>query len=90
MSVTFTYAKDRFEMLVADDGVGMDPRYQRMRGRPGHGGLRGIYELAERIEATLMIVSSEQSGTRIRLSLPGTIAYEKPIDDKQNRSIRTG
>ncbi|MFS8149600.1 two-component regulator propeller domain-containing protein [Vreelandella titanicae] len=90
ISVTFTYAKDRFEMLVADDGVGMDPRYQRMRGRPGHGGLRGIYELAERIEATLMIVSSEQSGTRIRLSLPGTIAYEKPIDDKQNRSIRTG
>lgn len=37
-----------------------------------------------------MIVSSDQSGTRIRLSLPGTIAYEKALDDKQNRSIRAG
>ena len=90
ISVTFTYAKDRFEMLIADDGVGMDPLYQRMRGRPGHGGLRGIYELADRIEATLIIVSSDQSGTHIRLLLPGTIAYEKPIDDKHNRSIRAG
>lgn len=90
ISVTFTYAKDRFEMLVADDGVGIEPLYQRMRGRPGHGGLRGIYELADRVEATLMIVSSARSGTRIRLSLPGTIAYEKALDDKQNRSIRVG
>ncbi|WP_175540339.1 sensor histidine kinase [Halomonas sp. QHL1] len=90
ISVTFTYAKDRFEMLVVDDGVGIDPLYQRMRGRPGHGGLRGIYELAERIEATLMIVSSARSGTRIRLSLSGAIAYENTNDDKHKRSIRAG
>ena len=90
ISVTFIYAKDKFEMLVADDGVGIDPLYQRMRGRPGHGGLRGIYELADRIEATLMVVSSDQSGTRIRLSMPGTIAYAKALDDKHNRSIKAG
>lgn len=90
ISVIFTYAKDRFEMLVVDDGVGIDPVYQRMRGRPGHGGLRGIYELVDRIEATLVIVSSARSGTRIRLSLPGTIAYENAIDDKHNRSVSAG
>lgn len=90
ISVTFTYTKERFEMLVIDDGVGIDPLYQRMRGRPGHGGLRGIYELGDRIEATLMIVSSARSGTRIRLSLPGPVAYAKPIDDKHNRSIKVG
>tara|TARA_R100001369_G_scaffold92222_2_gene136261 strand:+ start:13876 stop:16839 length:2964 start_codon:yes stop_codon:yes gene_type:complete len=90
ISVTFTYAKDRFEMLVVDDGVGIDPVYQRMRGRPEHGGLRGIYERADRIEATLMIVSSAQNGTRIRLSLPGTVAYENTSDDKHKRSIRAG
>lgn len=90
ISVTFTYAKDRFEMLVVDDGVGIDPVYQRMRGRPEHGGLRGIYERADRIEATLMIVSSARNGTRIRLSLPGTVAYENTSDDKHKSSIRAG
>lgn len=90
ISVTFTYAKDRFEMLVVDDGVGIDPVYQRMRGRPEHGGLRGIYERADRIEATLMIVSSAQNGTRIGLSLPATVAYENTNDDKHKRSIRAG
>jgi len=76
IAVTFTYRPQRFEMLVADDGVGIDPVYQRMRGRPRHGGLRGMYERAERIEATLSIVSDAGKGTRVSLSLPGTVAYD--------------
>jgi signal transduction histidine kinase/ligand-binding sensor domain-containing protein len=76
ISITLTYAPHRFEMLVADDGVGIDPVYQRMRGRPEHGGLRGMYERAERIEASLSITSNAGKGTRISLSLPGSVAYE--------------
>jgi len=76
ITVTFRYALDTFEMLVVDDGGGIDPLYQRMHGRPEHGGLRGMYERADRIDATLQIVSSARSGTRISLSLPGSLAYE--------------
>ncbi len=90
VSVTFTYAADRFEMLVADDGVGIDPLYQRMRGRPEHGGMRGMYERAHRIDATLEIVSNARSGTSIRLSLPGSIAFENTVDYKYSRSSRAG
>ncbi|MFC6338677.1 sensor histidine kinase [Pseudomonas karstica] len=90
VTVTFTYAPGTFEMLVVDDGVGIDPLYQRMHGRPEHGGLRGMYERASRIDATLAIVSNPLSGTRITLSLPGATAYEHPVGSKPNRSSRAG
>src|SRR5690606_14438031 len=79
ITVTFRYALDTFEMLVVDDGGGIDPLYQRMHGRPEHGGLRGMYERADRIAATLLITSSARRGTRISLSLPGSLAY-KTVD----------
>ncbi len=88
ITVTFTYAPGRFEMLVVDDGIGIDPLYQRMHGRPEHGGLRGMYERASRIDATLAMVSNPQRGTRITLSLPSSVAYENSVDGKQNRSSR--
>ncbi|ARU88490.1 hypothetical protein B9K09_11175 [Pseudomonas sp. M30-35] len=90
ITVTFTYAPGTFEMLVVDDGVGIDPLYQRMHGRPEHGGLRGMYERASRIDATLTMVSNPLNGTRITLSLPGAAAYENSVGSKQNRSSRAG
>lgn len=90
ITVTFTYAPGTFEMLVVDDGIGIDPLYQRMHGRPEHGGLRGMYERAGRIDATLKVVSNPQSGTRITLSLPGAVAYDYSVDGKQNRLSRAG
>lgn len=85
IAVAFTYAADRFEMLVTDDGVGIDPLYQRLRGRPEHGGLRGMYERAERIGATLSIVSGSGKGTRISLSLPALVSYQPKVGDARGR-----
>lgn len=90
ITITFSYAPDTFEMLIADDGVGIDPLYQRLRGRPEHGGLRGIYERASRIDASLAIFSNAREGTRIRLALPGAAAYETPVVDTHNRTNRAG
>lgn len=90
IDVSFTYASGTFEMLVVDDGIGIEPLYQRMQGRPEHGGLRGMYERAERIDARLTIISNARNGTRISLSLPGSAAYEHTVDSKQNRSNRAG
>ena len=90
ITVTFTYKPDRFEMLVVDNGIGIDPLYQRMHGRPEHGGLRGMYERADRIDASLTMVSTPQEGTRITLTLPGSAAYINSVAGKQNRSSKTG
>ncbi len=75
ISVSFNYVSDTFEMLIVDDGIGIEPLYQRLQGRPEHGGLRGMYERAERIAATLTIFSNAENGTRVGLSLPGSLAY---------------
>lgn len=82
ISVTLSYTPGTFGMLVVDDGIGIDPLYQRMHGRPQHGGLRGMYERAGRIDATLTICSNAENGTRIRLSLPGPAAYKKATDER--------
>lgn len=90
ITVTFTYTPGRFEMLVIDDGVGIAPLYQRMRGRPEHGGLRGMYERAERIEGMLSVISKAGSGTRVSLSLPAAVAYEHTVGSKQSRISGAG
>ncbi|MBE0402258.1 sensor histidine kinase [Halomonas citrativorans] len=90
VAVSFKYAAGTFEMLVVDDGMGIEPLYQRMQGRPEHGGLRGMYERAERIGATLAIISNARNGTRVSLSLPGSVAYEHAVYSKQNRSSSAG
>lgn len=90
ITVTFTYSRIGFEMLVVDNGIGIDPIYQRMHGRPEHGGLRGMYERADRINAKLIMVSDTQGGTRLTLSLPGSVAYIEAVGEKQNRSNKTG
>lgn len=88
IAVRFTYTSGTFEMSVVDDGIGIEPLYQRMQGRPEHSGLRGMYELAERTGARLAITSNARDGTRIRLSLPGSVAYKHTVESKQNRSSR--
>jgi signal transduction histidine kinase/ligand-binding sensor domain-containing protein len=90
IKVSFTYSPRTFEMLIVDDGVGINHHYQRIQGRPEHGGLRGMYERAGRIGASLMIVSNANKGTRIQLSLSGFVAYENEVVGKQNRSKRAG
>ncbi|MCO5786226.1 histidine kinase [Pseudomonas sp. G11-1] len=90
VSITFIYAPGKFEMRIVDDGVGIDPLYQRMRGRPEHGGLRGMYERAERIGARLSVRSNAGSGTQISLSLPAAVAYESTTSSKQTRIGGTG
>ena len=88
ITVSFTYASGTFAMLVVDDGVGIEPVYQKIQGRPEHGGLRGMYERAERIGARLAIISNAGNGTRISLSLPGSAAYEHTADSHFNRFSR--
>ena len=59
---------------IRDDGRGIDPDTLRT-GKPGHYGLTGMRERAERIGATLTI-SSLQSGTEIILRVPGRVIYK--------------
>jgi signal transduction histidine kinase len=75
LQVELTYAQD-LAVRVRDNGVGIDPTVAD-RGKEGHFGLQGMRERAARIASKLTVVSSANSGTEIKLVVPGSIIYRK-------------
>jgi signal transduction histidine kinase len=74
VEVRLRYARTRFIVAVNDEGAGMS-RAVLESGVPEHFGLRGMRERAARIAASLDIESTPGHGTKIRLVVPGRIAY---------------
>lgn len=67
----------RFSLTVEDDGIGIPEEVLRDGGRSGHYGLAGMKERAARIRAALVIESSRTGGVRVRLQVPGRLAYHR-------------
>jgi signal transduction histidine kinase/ligand-binding sensor domain-containing protein len=74
VSVKIHFLADSFEVIVTDDGQGIDEVTLR-EGREGHFGLRGMHAHAKRVGATLSIDSQLGRGTKITLYVKTT----KPI-----------
>jgi len=72
------YSRDRFRMVVRDNGCGMDPEILRS-GREGHWGLSGMLERSEKIGAQLKVQSAADAGTEIDLTVPGAAAFEPSV-----------
>ena len=71
--VTLSYAQS-FTLTVADNGVGIADS-MAIDGSPGHFGIRGMRERANRIRGALTIVGNLGNGTMVQLQLPGRAAY---------------
>jgi signal transduction histidine kinase len=69
LEVELSYAND-LALRVSDDGTVIDPVIAD-KGRDGHFGLQGMRERAARIGGKLTLGSSSNSGTEIRLLVPG-------------------
>jgi signal transduction histidine kinase len=99
------YEVEAFRVRIADNGCGMDFEVIE-HGRPGHFGLRGMQERAERIGAKLSIHSQPGSGTLIEVIVPNhsvgwatnlvsriRSAFQRPPSNsvgKQARAPRSG
>jgi signal transduction histidine kinase len=77
LDVELRYADD-VTLRVADNGTGIDPAVAD-QGKDGHFGLQGMRERAARIGGKLTLVSSSNSGTDIKLLVPGGIIFRKII-----------
>ena len=64
-------------LRVRDDGRGIAPEVLAAGGRPGHFGLLGMRERAERFGARLELWSRAGLGTEIELTVPAAIAYRR-------------
>ena len=75
LEVELRYAHD-LALRVSDNGTGIDPAIAD-GGKGGHFGLQGMRERAARIGGNLTLGSSSNSGTEIKLVVPGDIVFRK-------------
>jgi signal transduction histidine kinase len=75
IEVEIQYARTHLNLLVRDDGRGIDSSVLQ-GGREGHWGLSGMRERSRRIGATLKLRSRPDAGTEIELMVPGHVAFE--------------
>jgi len=68
------YAHNGLRLIVRDDGCGIDPELMKS-GRHRHWGLLGMRERAERISATVRVMSRVKVGTEIELTVPACVAF---------------
>jgi signal transduction histidine kinase len=89
LEVELRYARD-LTLRVDDNGTGIDPAVAD-RAKEGHFGLQGMRERAARIGGRLKVGSSSNSGTEIRLIVPGGIIFRKrmPVRRSLFTRIRT-
>ncbi len=64
----------RFEMEVVDDGAGFDPSRADLTSG-GHFGITGMQERASVLQGRLTITTVPGGGTRVRVRVPGSVAY---------------
>ena len=90
ISVEVHFLPDSLEILVRDDGRGIEPAILEKGGRAGHYGIGGMRERARRIEGTLSIRSTPGEGSEVWLTVPCDEAYsdvKPPIWRRWLRSL---
>lgn len=70
------YDKSQLRLRIRDDGEGIDPKVLEESQRPGHWGLPGVRERAQRIGSQLSFWSQAGAGTEVELTVPAALAYE--------------
>jgi signal transduction histidine kinase len=78
IEVELSYRDARLCVRVRDDGRGIDPALLEAGGRPGHFGLRGMKERAQRIGGTFDIWTAAHVGTEVSVEIPAAVAYREP------------
>ena len=82
IDVEVEYALSQLRMLVQDNGCGIDAQLLQS-GKPGHWGLKGIRERAERIGGKLNLFSNPGAGTQVVLTVAAELAFEPEDVDKR-------
>jgi signal transduction histidine kinase/ligand-binding sensor domain-containing protein len=73
-----TFDCKQVRLVIRDDGTGMDQSVLN-EGRPGHWGLSGMRERAEKIGAQLNIWGRPGAGTEVDLMIPAKLALSRSL-----------
>jgi signal transduction histidine kinase/ligand-binding sensor domain-containing protein len=72
-----TYSQAELRLRIRDNGRGI-PETVLAQGVPGHWGLAGMRERAQRIRGQLEIWTRDGAGTEVQLRVGGSLAYREP------------
>ena len=75
--VDLVYEETRFCVRISDNGKGIRTESISDRGGTDHWGIPGMYERSGNLGADLKICRLQTGGTKVRLSVPAAIAYER-------------
>lgn len=75
IGLTIAWRRNGVEFVVLDNGCGIDDAVLCEGKRAGHWGLVGMRERAERMGAKFAIEHGAPRGTKVRLDVPGRVAY---------------
>jgi signal transduction histidine kinase len=73
--VLLSYGEQLLQIRVQDNGRGMSEEALHLQ-RPGHYGIAGMQERAERLGGTISIRSRIGEGTEVNLSVPAHLLYQ--------------
>lgn len=73
--ISVSFASGALEVGIRDDGEGIPRSILSSGAKPGHFGLVGMRERAERMGASFRIVSSPDVGTTVTVRIPGRLAF---------------
>jgi signal transduction histidine kinase len=73
--VTLEYERHALRLTIRDDGCGIDEAMLDAGGKPGHWGLQGMRERAQKLRATLLFRHPPEGGTEIELRIPANLAF---------------
>jgi signal transduction histidine kinase len=89
IEVEILYEDRQFQLIVRDDGKGLDPAVLNKQMPPGHWGLPGMRERAKLIGGKLEVWSKQASGTEIELTIPAVLAYTASRAPRWRRWLRS-
>jgi signal transduction histidine kinase len=72
-----TYKSSTLMLRIRDDGRGLPDNVTIPFGKPGHFGLRAMFERARQLRGRLAIETGAEQGTMVSLVVPGSVAYRR-------------
>jgi len=76
--VLLSYSERLLQIRVQDNGCGINEETLNLR-RPGHYGIAGMKERAERLGGSISIRSRVGEGTEVNLSVPAHLLYQDDV-----------
>ncbi|ALV06466.1 histidine kinase/DNA gyrase B/HSP90-like ATPase [Roseateles depolymerans] len=78
----------RMTLRIVDDGRGVPPEFIGPDGRPGHHGIKGMFERARRLHGSLRLRNRPEGGTEVEVRVLGSEAYAPAARAQRRRRLR--